>query len=159
MTKRRVFVSFDPRNDLSYSRMVEEWAAGSNIDLVFSIEPPAEIDENSIREIDKETISRIKSADCTLVIVGKEANRPHRHSRLIGFRNWMNFEIHHSKRNGKKIMAVKIDEIYELPDELIRTGAAWSTRFTAQDVLKLLTEGGPLEHEAVQGRRATENVS
>jgi len=159
MTKRKVFVSFDPWNDLSYRRMVEDWAAGTNIEFVFSMEPPPEVDENTIREFDKETMNRIKSADCTLVIVGKEANKPHRHSRFIGFKNWMNFEIHHSKRNGKKILAVKIDEIYELPDELIRIGAAWSTRFTAEDVMNLLGETRTLEHDIGHGRGSTEHAS
>ena len=99
MVKKKVFVSFDYDNDKHYKYLLEAWDANPDFDFVFSDKTPDEIDTTNIGRIKAALTARINSATHTLVIVGKEANKTHKHSKLIGFNNWLNFEIYQSKQN------------------------------------------------------------
>lgn len=140
MAKKKVFVSFDYDNDKHYKYLLEAWDANPDFDFVFSDKTPDEIDTTNIGRIKAALTARIKSATHTLVIVGKEANKTHKHSNLIGFKNWLNFEIYQSKQNSNKIAAVKIDKSYESPDELIGAGASWAMSFEEDAIIKALNE-------------------
>jgi len=138
MAKKNVFVSFDYDNDKHYKYLLEAWDANPDFDFLFADKTPEEIDTNNIGRIKAALTARINSATYTLVIIGKEANKMHRHSRLIGFKNWINFEIHQSKLNKNKIAAIKIDKSYEAPEELDGAGASWTMSFTQEAILKAL---------------------
>lgn len=140
MAKKKVFVSFDYENDKHYKYLLEAWDANPDFDFVFADKTPDEIDTNNIGRIKAALTAKINSATHTLVIVGKEANKTHKHSKLIGFKNWINFEIHQSKLNKNKFVAVKIDKSYESPDELLGAGASWAMSFTQDPILKALKE-------------------
>jgi len=140
MEKNKVFVSFDYDNDKHYKYLLEAWDANPDFDFVFSDKTPDEIDTTNIGRIKAAITAKINSATHTLVIVGKEANKTHRHSKLIGFKNWINFEIYQSKQNKNKIAAVKIDKSYESPEQLIGAGASWAMSFTQDAIIKALKE-------------------
>ena len=138
--KNEVFVSFDYDNDKHYKYLLEAWDANPDFDFVFSDKTPDEIDTTNIGRIKAALTAKINSATHTLVIVGKKANKTHRHSKLIGFKNWINFEIYQSKQNRNKIAAVKIDKSYESPDELISAGTSWAMSFGEDPIIKALNE-------------------
>lgn len=138
MAKKKVFVSFDYDNDRHYRHLLQAWDANPDFDFVFSDVTTGEIDSNNIGRIKAAITAKINSATHTLVIVGKEANKTHRHSRLIGFKNWINFEINQSKLNRNKIVAVKIDRNYESPEELLGSGASWAMSFSQDAIIKAL---------------------
>jgi len=138
MAKKKVFVSFDFDNDKNYKYLLEAWDANPDFDFLFADKTPDEIDTYKIGRIKAALTARINQATYTFVIVGKEANKTHKHSKLIGFKNWINFEIHQSKLNGNKIVAIKIDKSYESPDELLGAGASWAMVFERDPILKAL---------------------
>lgn len=138
MAKKKVFVSFDYDNDKHYKYLLQAWDANPDFDFVFSEVTTGEIDSNNVGRIKAAITSKINSATHTIVIVGKEANKTHRHSRLIGFTNWINFEINQSKLNRNKIVAVKLDRNYESPDELLGSGASWAMSFSQDAIIKAL---------------------
>jgi len=140
MAKKKVIVSFDWDNDKHYKYLLEAWDANPDFDFVFNNKTPDEIDSTNIGRIKAALTAKINSATHTLVIVGKEANKTHKHSKLIGFKNWINFEIYQSKQNRNKFAAVKIDKSYESPNELIGIGASWAMSFTEDAIIKALNE-------------------
>ena len=138
MDKKHVFVSFDYDNDKHYKYLLEAWDANPQFDFLFADKTPDEIDTNNIGRIKAALTARINSATYTLVIVGKEANKTHRHSKLIGFKNWINFEVNQSKISKNKIVAAKIDKSYDSPEELMGAGASWALSFTQEAIIKAL---------------------
>ena|SRR3989338_1907429 len=140
MAKKKVFVSFDYDNDKHYKFLLEAWDANPEFEFVFSDATPTEIDSNNIGRVKAALTAKVNNATHTLVIIGKEVNKLHRHSRLIGFKNWINFEIHQSRENGNKIVAVKLDRENESPDELTGAGASWAMSFNQAAIIKALNE-------------------
>ncbi len=138
MAKKTVFVSFD--YDKRYKFLLEAWDANRQFDFLFADRSSGEINSNNIAVVKAGLTRRIKSAKRTLVIVGKEANKRHKDYRLIGYKNWINFEIAKSKENGNKLVAVKIEKAYESPDELFGSGASWAMSFTESAIVKALNE-------------------
>ena len=140
MAKKRVFISFDYTNDKSYKYLLDAWDSNKNLDFVFEDCSADEIMSDNIPTIKAGLTRRINQSDYTLVIVGKEANKIHPDSKEIGYRNWINFEIALSKKNGNKLVAVKLDKSYESPEQLYSSGASWAMSFTQAAIIKALSE-------------------
>ena len=140
MAKKKVFVSFDYENDKRYKFLLEAWDKNKQFDFSFSDQSAREINSSNVSQVKGGLTRRINSATYTLVIVGKEANKRHRDYKLIGHRNWINFEIAKSKENGNKLIAVKIDRMYKSPEELLNSGASWATAFKETSIVKALNE-------------------
>jgi len=140
MAKKKVFVSFDYENDRRYKYLLQAWDANPNFDFLFSDVTPSEIDSCNVGRVKAALTAKINTATYTLVIVGKEANKLHKDHKLIGLRNWINFEIHQSKLNRNKIVAVKLDRSYESPEELLGVGASWAYSFTQASILDALSK-------------------
>ena len=140
MAKKKVIVSFDYENDKHYRNMLSAWDANPNFEFGFVDLTPSEIDTNNIDRIKAVLTRKINDATYTLVIVGKEANKRHKDYKLIGFRNWIIFEINQSKLNRNKIVAVKIDRTYKSPEELLNAGVSWAMSFKEEAILKALDE-------------------
>ena len=138
--KKKVFVSFDYDNDKHYKYLLEAWDANPQFNFVFNDATPEEIDSYNIGRIKAALTLKVKEADYTLVLVGKEANKTNRHSRLIGFKNWINFEVAKSKELGNKIVAVKLDRENESPEELLDSGASWAMSFSQAAIIKALND-------------------
>ena len=135
-----VFVSFDYDNDRHYKYLLEAWHAHPQFDFVFADATPNEIDSSNVARVKAALTSKINQASHTLVIVGRYANAIHRHSLLIGYKNWINFEIHQSKLARNRIVAVKIDRNYESPTELLFCGATWAMSFNEASIIRALGE-------------------
>lgn len=140
MAKKRVFISFDYTNDKSYKYLLDAWDSNKNLDFVFEDCSADEIMSDNIPTIKAGLTRRINQSDYMLVIVGKEANKIHPDSKEIGYRNWINFEIAQSKKNGNKLVAVKLDKSYESPEQLYSSGASWAMSFTQAAIIKALSE-------------------
>lgn len=140
MAKKTVFVSFDYDNDKRYKFLLAAWDANRQFDFLFADRSSGEINSNNIRVIKAALTRRINSAKRTLVIIGKEANKRHNDYKLIGYKNWINFEIAKSKANRNKLVAVKIDRQFESPDELLGAGASWAMSFTEAAIVNALDQ-------------------
>lgn len=138
MAKKKVFVSFDYENDKRYKFLMQAWDANPEFEFTFSDHSSGEINSNNISVVKAGLTKKINSATHTFVIVGKEANKQHKDHKLIGFRNWINFEINRSKANNNKLLAIKLDKSYESPDELKGVGAEWAMSFTQKAIIDAL---------------------
>lgn len=133
-----VFVSFDYENDRRYKFLLEAWHAHPRFQFVFQDETPREIDSSNVGRIKAGLTAKINGATHTLVIVGQFANAPHAKRVLIGYRNWINFEIAQSKANRNRIVAVKLDRSHESPEELNGANASWAMAFTEEAIVRAL---------------------
>ncbi|MCX6717535.1 MAG: TIR domain-containing protein [Candidatus Taylorbacteria bacterium] len=136
--KPKVFVSFDYDNDRNFKYLLEAWNKNPKFDFVFDDATPEEINSTNVGRIKAALTLKIKSATHTLVIVGKYANFPHQNRSLIGYKNWINFEIHQSIELGKRIAVVKLDRSNESPEELTNANVAWAYSFTEDNIIKAL---------------------
>ena len=100
------------------SKHFELGSLSTNIDFSFDDRTPGEIQSDDISRIKAVLTQKIKEADYTLVLVGKDCCREHPDSKEIGYTNWQVYEIEKSKESGNKIIAVKINLRYEMPKEL-----------------------------------------
>ncbi|OGY40879.1 MAG: hypothetical protein A2Y82_03325 [Candidatus Buchananbacteria bacterium RBG_13_36_9] len=137
MTKK-VFVSFDYENDKHYKFLLEAWNKNDKFDFSFADHSSEEIDSNEIARVKAALTQKINSADVTLVIIGKDANKKHPDSDEIGYKNWINFEIARSIDAGNSLVAVKIDSTNESPEELLGSGASWAMSFTEENIINAL---------------------
>jgi len=139
MAKKKVFVSFDYENDKHYKFLLEAWDANKGFEFSFFDKSSKEILSDDISRVKAALTQKINQATYTLVIVGKEANKLHPDHEKIGFRNWINFEVHQSKLACNKLVAVKLDKSNESPDELMNEGAtSWAMNFTEVAIMKAL---------------------
>lgn len=138
MAKKKVFVSFDYENDKHYKYLLNAWDANPDFEFLFADATPDEINSGNVGTVKAALTTKINQARYTLVIIGKEANKIHKDNRLIGCRNWINFEIHQSKLNKNKLVAVKINKDYESPEELLNAGASWAVSFNQDAIIKAL---------------------
>lgn len=138
--KPKVFVSFDYTDDNRYKYLLEAWNKNPNFEFVFDDATPEEIDSNNVGRIKAALTLKIKEATHILVIVGKNANKPHRNKNLIGFTNWINFEVHQGVDLNKRIAVVKLDRSYELPEELKGVNPSIGYSFTQENIIKVLQD-------------------
>ncbi len=135
---KKVFVSFDYDNDRHYYYLLKGWDANKRFEFSFSDYTSKEIKSDNIIVVKQKLSQKINQADITLVIIGKHSNDLHEDSKLIGYRNWQNYEIAKSVEHGNKLVAVKIDRSYDSPEELLGQGASFAMSFTEQSITKAL---------------------
>jgi hypothetical protein len=140
MAKKKVFVSFDYENDKRYYFLMKAWDANSDFEFSFSDYTSKEIKSDIISVIKANLTKKINEATYTLVIIGAEANKEHKDSAEIGYKNWQNFEIAKSKINKNKLVGVKIDSSYESPDEILNSGASWAFSFKQDSIIEALNK-------------------
>ena len=136
----KVFVSFDYDKDRNYKFLLSAWDKNYKFDFSFADHSSQEINSEDISVVRAALTRKINSADVTLVIIGKEANKKHSDSDEIGYKNWINFEVAKSVENGNDIVGVKIDSTYDSPDEIIGVGASWAMSFTEENIIKALND-------------------
>ena len=137
---KTVFISFDYDKDRNYRYLLSALNENKRFDLNFTDGTPQEIKTDSVDRVKAALTRRIKNATHTLVIIGQDANRPHRDSQAIGERNWQHWEIVQSVEYKKKLVAVKIERRYESPTPLMNQGASWATSFTVEAIIKALDQ-------------------
>ena len=136
MNNKILFVSFNCDNDSRFNYLLNAWSNNDDFEFEFDDKSTKEINSWNISTIKGVLTKKIKEADYTIVIIGSEANKKHKDSELIGYKNWQNFEIAKSKDNGNKIIAIKIDKSFESPEELLGSGASWAYSFETEAIMK-----------------------
>lgn len=136
--KKKVFVSFDYENDKHYKYLLEAWHANDDFDFVFNDKTPNEINSFNIDRIKAGLTSKIREATHTLVIVGKEANKEHKDRRLIGYRNWINFEVAQSIKNRNCLALVKLEPGNSLPIEVFSGQYTFVVGYTENNIIAVL---------------------
>lgn len=137
---RKIYVAFDYENDRHYKRLLEAWHANDEFDLRFNDGSSGEVQTSDVAKVKGALTAKIREADVVLVLVGREANRPHRDRAQIGFKNWINFEVARAKEAGKRLVAVKLDKSFESPEQLSGASASWAMSFTEAAIIKALRE-------------------
>lgn len=140
MAKKTVFISFDYENDRNYKNLMLAWDANDSFDFKFTDKSSHEINTNNVSVVKGALTKKINDAAYTLVIVGEEANKDHKDKKLIGYRNWINFETARSKDAGNKLVAVKLNSSNTSPDELLGASASWAMSFTEANITKALND-------------------
>lgn len=138
LRKPRVFVSFDYENDRLYKQALDMWDANKRFEFTFQSHTPKEIQSDDISRIKAVLTSKVKDATHVVVLVGKFANQIHPDTKLIGFRNWINFEVYQARLNKKKIVAVMLNPNNTLPEWLRGSGAKLVTSFNERDIIEAL---------------------
>lgn len=136
--KRKVFVSFDYDNDHHYKYLLNAWNGNPEFEFSFDDRTPSEIQTDSVDVVKRVLTRKISEANYVLVIVGKEANKPHKDRVQIGYKNWQNYEIAKAKELQKKIVAVFIESWYSEPDELFLSFAKKVYGFSQDGILNAL---------------------
>lgn len=140
MYKKKVCISFDYEDDRQYKSLLEAWDANTNFEFSFDNLTPTEINSDDYSRVKAVITQRINSADYLLVVIGKNANKNHPRRNEIGYKNWMNWEIAKAKELGKKLVAVKINSLYQSPDEILSSGAKWSMSFSKDGIINALNQ-------------------
>ncbi|MBE7661529.1 hypothetical protein G1K77_13370 [Tenacibaculum finnmarkense] len=140
MAKKKVIICFDYENDRHYRNLLNAWDANSDFEFSFNDITPNEIQSWNIPTVKGELTKKINQATYTLVLIGKEANKKHKDSVEIGYKNWQNFEISRSKTNRNKLVAIKLEYTNDSPDEIYGSGASWAYSFTKDAIIKALDE-------------------
>ncbi|GAM97564.1 hypothetical protein U91I_01190 [alpha proteobacterium U9-1i] len=130
-----VFVSFDWHHDRRYKHLLEAWDANTSFDFTFDDGTPDEIDSYNVGRIKAALTMKVQAATHTLVVVGRHANERHRNASLIGYKNWINFEVARSIDDGNRIVAVILDRSYELPEELRHANYTPVNGFTEMGII------------------------
>ncbi|HDH31561.1 MAG TPA: hypothetical protein ENH26_02185 [Candidatus Wolfebacteria bacterium] len=136
--KKKVFVSFDYENDKHYKYLLEAWDANDEFDFVFSDKTPTEINSENIGSIKAGLRKKIREATHTLIIVGKETNKQHKDHELIGYRNWINFEVAKSIEDGNRLAAVRLEKSYSLPKEIFEGKYSIVEGYTEDNIIDVL---------------------
>lgn len=135
-----VFVSFDYENDKKYKYLLEAWHKNPKFNFTFEDGTPTEINSENVGRVKAALTTKVKTANTTLVLIGKHVNERHRHSTLIGFKNWINFEIARSIENGNRLAIVMLERGNELPDELRGAEYSIAYSFTEESVMAALRD-------------------
>lgn len=138
MAKKKVYVCFDYDRDKRYKYMMEAWNANPNFEFSFNDQSPDEIQSNDITVIKSCLTKKINSANYTVVLSGRDANKKHRDSALIGYKNWQNFEVARSVSNGNKLIVVELPDYAEAPEEVYGHGAKWVHEFSQDKIIAAL---------------------
>lgn len=136
--KKKVCISFDYSEDARYRHLLKAWNENPNFDFEISDNTPDEINTNDYSRVKGVLTTKIRESDCLLVVVGKKSCTRHYRSAEINAVNWQIWEINKAKELGKKIVAVKINNTYASPNELLSSGVSWSHSFTKDGIINAL---------------------
>lgn len=139
----RVLVSFDWHNDRHYRHLLQAWHRNPKFDFEFDDLTPDEIDSSDVGRIKAVITQKVNAATHTLVLVGRHGNDRHRNAALIGYRNWLNFEVARSVENRNRIVAVMLDRLSVKPEELLRTNHTPVSGFSESAIIAALEVAAP----------------
>lgn len=136
--KPRVFVSFDYENDRLYKQLLDAWDANKRFNFTFQSHTPTEVQSYNIGRIKAVLTAKVKEASHVIVLVGKYANQVHPDTNLIGFRNWINFEVHQARLYKKKIVCVLLQPNNTFPEMILHSGATLVNGFSEKAIIEAL---------------------
>lgn len=116
MAKRKIVCSFDYEYDRKYYNLLEAWNTNPYIDFRVEDCTPSEIQSCSISTIKQVLSRKIGEANYMIAIIGKHSNDIHPDTAYIGYRNWQSYEIAKNHDIGNKLVCVRLDPSYRIPD-------------------------------------------
>lgn len=140
MAKKKVYVSFDYEKDKHRKHLLKAWDANPKIPFGFSDKSANEIKSNDISRVKAGLTKKIKQCTTVLVLIGKEANKRHPDSKLIGDKNWINWEINQAKKHNKDLVAVKIEKKNKSPDAIKNSKASWAMKYNPDSITKAMSK-------------------
>lgn len=140
LRKPRVFVSFDYENDSRYKFLLSAWNKNSRFQFTFQDKTPQEIQSDAVHRVKAVLTTKVKEATYILVIVGQYATQRHKDAALIGCTNWINYEIQQSNLNKKKVLAVRLNPAYALPDQLNYSTGLLVEGFNQANIMRALAQ-------------------
>ena len=140
MAKKKVYVCFDYESDKHYKYLMEAWNANPNLDFSFYDNSSNEIQTNDISVIKGCLTKKIDEANYTIVLAGKDANKQHKDHLKIGYKNWQNFEVAQSVRNGNSLIVVKLPGCTEVPEEAYNNVDEWVNSFEKDAIISALNK-------------------
>jgi hypothetical protein len=133
---KKIFISFDYDNDKHYRNLLNALNQNSQFDLMFEDTSCNAINSNDVSVVKGAITFKIRQATHTLVIVGPYADERHKDYQLIGYKNWIIYEIEKSKECGNQLIAIKIDRLYTSPFELFNTNTKWAMSYNVEAITK-----------------------
>jgi hypothetical protein len=140
LRKPRVFVSFDYEYNANYKRLLEAWSKNSRFQFTFQDMTPQEIQTNSVARVKGVLTTKVKEATHTLVIVGRYSNTRHKDAVAIGCKNWINYEIQQSRAYKKKLVVVRLEPQFVLPDQLNGASGILVEGFNHANIIQALKD-------------------
>jgi len=140
MATKKVCVSFDYENDRNYYYLLEAWNKNPNVEFHINDCTPREIQSESVSTIKQVLSKKIGEANYMIAIIGKHSNEKHPDSQEIGYKNWQAYEIDKNAEKSNKLVVVKLDKSYDVPDEAYGQGAEWVNSFNLNDILSALNK-------------------
>ena len=137
---KRIFISFNYTDDKNYRYLLSALAKNTNSPVKFEDITPSEIMSMDVGRIKAALTRRIKDADYTLVVIGKNANQRHPDAAKIGTRNWQWWEIEKADEENHKFIAVKIKNANPTPVPLLGKGATWAKSYNVQAIAKAIDD-------------------
>ncbi len=140
MATKKVCVSFDYENDRNYYNLLEAWNKNPNIEFHINDGTPREIQSETVSTVKQVLSTKIGETNYMIAIIGKHSNDKHPDSIEIGYRNWQAYEIAKNAEKGNKLVIVRLDSSYIVPDEAYGQGAEWVYSFNLEDILNALNK-------------------
>ena len=131
MAKRKIFISYDYKNDRYWKNLLVAWDANSLFDFSFyDTSADVSVDSTDAAAIKRAISARINNATYFLCIVGKNTHKS----------GWVKWEIGKAVDLKKKLVAVKTDHDNVSPDAIIGVGASWAMSFTFDSIKKAIDD-------------------
>lgn len=140
MAKKKVYVCFDYDRDKHYKYLMNAWNANPDFDFSFNDQSPDEIQSNDISVIKGCLTKKIKEANYTVVLAGRDADKQHKDHLKIGYKNWQNFEVAKSVENGNRLIVVELPEYTCAPEECYGHNAIWAGAYSQENIIKALNK-------------------
>ena len=77
-------------------------------------------------------------AQLFMVAAYSNKDKQHEDYKLIGYRNWINFEVVASIEDGNRIAAVRLEKSYSLPEEIFEGKYALVGGYTEDNIIDVL---------------------
>jgi hypothetical protein len=131
MPKKAVFISYDHSEDAHYKNLLKAWDANDNFEFEFDQRSPDEPIDSTNAAIIKQGLTKMtQNAEYLLVIVGNKSHQS----------KWMKWEISRAKQSDLKLKlaAIKLDNSYTTPSELMNSNTSFAKSFTRDSILAAL---------------------
>jgi hypothetical protein len=120
MADKKIFVSYDYDNDKHYRYLLSAWDANKSFAFTFEDHSTPYINSEDAARIKAAISSKLKNADCLLVIIGEKTATS----------GWVAWEIERAQELELRLIGVKVDDQYASPAGLLGVGASWAMSFT-----------------------------
>lgn len=130
----KLFVSYRADTEgTKYKNLLVAWSKNDNghFDIKFDdTSIGVSINSNNADYIKRKISEKIKDSKKVLVLIGKDTHKS----------DWVKWEVDKAVELEKKLVAVKIENTYVSPENLLGVGATWAKSFT-YDAIKKAVDG------------------